>query len=481
MKRFVILLFLTLCAAKAAAALRLPHLVGDGMVLQRNAEASLWGWCSPHSEVTVRTSWSDSAVTARADAEGFWQLFVSTPDGSFEPRSVAVAADGECVELNDILIGEVWVCSGQSNMEMPVRGFWSCPVEGAAEVLFTAAEYPWLRCATLPRVESDLPQEDTETCWRRSTPENAGWFSAVGTFFARRLGRGLGVPVGIIVCAWGGSTVEGWLPKEVVSGFPDCAAREKAEYSFARPWLMYNGMFSPARRFTVRGFLWYQGCSNVGDHATYADRLCLMAELWRERWAGNPGRGGELPFYIVEIAPCTYEWEQEGKAAYLREAQLAASRRIPNSGYVSTADLALPHESRQIHPSRKREVGERLAAMALNKTYGMSWLPCESPVFRSFERCGRGCIRLDLDNARDGLNRIRDVEGFEVAGRDRVFRPAHLRHNWDKLEIFCDEVDEIVAVRYCFRDWYESRLTDVWGLPLVPFRSDDWPDAAVAR
>ncbi|MDE5638094.1 MAG: sialate O-acetylesterase, partial [Alistipes sp.] len=283
LKTFALLLLSTLCPVAVTAALRLPHLVGDGMVLQCNAEASLWGWCSPHSEVRVETSWSDTAVTTHADAEGRWQLFVPTPDASFEARSITIAADGERIVLNDILTGEVWICAGQSNMEMPVRGFWSCPVEGAAEVLFTAAEYPGLRFATLPRTESDEPQEDALTCWRHCTPENAEWFSAVGTFFARRLGRGLNVPVGIIVCAWGGSTVEGWLPKDVAREFPDCAAREKAEYSFARPWLMYNGMFSPARRFTVRGFLWYQGCSNVGDHATYADRQCRMSELWRAR------------------------------------------------------------------------------------------------------------------------------------------------------------------------------------------------------
>lgn len=409
--KFGLAVVCALCVATTTrAGLRLPAIVGDGMVLQQRSEARLWGWADPGAEIGVTTSWNGRTVRAEADATGLWELTVETPEASAVPYDIAVSDGRTTLTLGDVLVGEVWFCSGQSNMEMPLAGFRHQPVAESGDAIARAGCYPAIRMATVPRAMASEPRQEAGGGWERSSSAAAGRFSATAYFFARRVHEVLGVPVGIIHCSWGGSKAEGWMPREIVAEYEDIdlrdtTSRECADY--LRPTVMYNAMLYPLHRYTMRGFLWYQGCSNVGAHATYAARQAAMVAHWRGLW------GAELPFYFVEIAP--YRYGDDDAGAYLREAQHRAAELIPRSGIVSTADLVEPWEADHIHPERKREVGERLAALALNKTYGLNGIACESPRYRAMTLEADGAAVLSFDHAESGF-----ASRGRWAGRTRV-------------------------------------------------------------
>ena len=308
MKRIIIALcMLYLFGGNLSAKVVLPQILSDHAVLQQQTEVKLWGKAVPNTTVNVTPSWNNQTITAQSDNEGRWQVSIQTPAADFTPYSIEFS-DGEITRIQNILIGEVWFCSGQSNMEMPLNGFWNCPIEHANETIATSGEWNAIRMATIPKTGALTPQEHVAGSWKESNPFNAPYFSATAFNFARMLHRVLRVPVGIISCAWGGSRVEGWLPREVVEGFRDVDLKKEIkkpekgkEWDYYTPTVMYNGMLKPLQRYTIRGFLWYQGESNVGKEKTYVERLRIMAELWRKEWGK-----GELPFYLVEIAPYDY-------------------------------------------------------------------------------------------------------------------------------------------------------------------------------
>lgn len=471
MKR-IILLFLSLAAVLSVSAkVSLPEIIGDNMVLQQDATVKLWGWADPQASVTVAPSWGGK-YTTRGDAEGRWSVQIKTHAGSYEPRQITVsgAGKGDRIVLSNVLIGEVWFAGGQSNMEMPLGGFKHCPVTGANDAIAQAASKGMkLRYVKIPHTQAYEPQERVGGRWVECSPATAPAFTAVGYFFAEMLNDALDVPVGIVDCSWGGSRVESWSDQATLSTYADTdLSREgiDAWREWLRPLVMYNAMLHPVADYTVKGFLWYQGESNVERHTDYAQRLADMASLWRSRWGE-----GEIPFFFVEIAP--YRHYPENMGALLREAQYKAQALIPNSSMVSTNDLVVPYEAGNIHPADKRTIGRRLAYCALNRTYGMPSVACEGPQFRSVE-FGGGEARVSFSHADDGFNRLEGIVGFEICGADSVFRPARVRIEGLVAIVLSEEVADPVAVRYGFRNNLPGNLGGLRGLPLVPFRSDDF-------
>lgn len=473
-----ILLGIAVAACANAGALTLPDIVNRNMMLQQNSDAALWGWAKPGSTVKVVTGWNGKEYTSKAAKNGRWDVKVATPAASYDVQTVTITGDGESVTLDNVLVGEVWFASGQSNMEMPLRGFWGAPIEGANKAIAESGKYKHaIRFATVPKTRSEVPLDSVKGEWVECVPENAPDFSAVGYFFARELNNIIDVPVGIINCSWGGSRVEGWLPKEILEQYPD----EKLDIKqldadpsvpeYMLPMVMYNGMLHPLMGYTVRGFLWNQGESNLGHHADYPSRFATMMKHWREKWGQ-----GEIPVYCVEVPPHYYGDEQATLGALLRESQHKAVEIVPNSGIVSTVDLVTPGTSFQIHPSKKLEIGERLAYMAAVRDYGVKGIACDSPEFVSMDVDGNKAT-LHFRNADDGFSPERDMEGFEVAGEDRVFYPAQAKQVYTdrcNVEVTSDKVDKIVAVRYCFKNWSPGNIYGMRELPLVPFRTDNW-------
>ena len=464
-----------LCAASLQAKVRLPHVIGDNMVLQQNTQARLWGWAKPGKTVKVSISWSDITYSAKAGKDGKWLVSVATPAASYTPLSITFD-DGEPTTLHGVLSGEVWVCAGQSNMEMPVRGFGNCPVEGYNQAVTDAVHSKGIHYVKIPSVMSMTPLEDAQCEWRECNPFTVGEASAVGYFFARVMNRTLDVPVGLVMANKGGTRVESWLTREnlqrhTTETLDSLEMVKRFSWDYHRPLLWGNGTFNPILNYTVKGILYYQGCSNVGDPGNqYSERLALLASQWREQFGL-----GEIPFYFVQIAPYYYDDDVNGvSGALLREQQQRAASLIPNSALVCTNDLVYPWETQQIHPCQKQPVGERLAFIALNKSYGMHTIMCESPSFKELTISNDTCY-VRLQNDYDGISRYEDIQGFEVAGADKVFHPAKAYYYWTKgIIITCDEVKKPVAVRYCFRNFQLGNVANQAGLPLFPFRTDNW-------
>lgn len=469
MKKTLLLLVCLAAAWSVAAKIRLPEIIGNDMVLQQNASVKLWGWADPRTNVTVEPSWGGK-YTVKSDADGRWSVQLKTPEGSYVPQQIAITG-GDRVKLENVLIGEVWFAGGQSNMEMPLEGFSDCPIAGGNETIARAGRLCGkLRYVKVPQTAAYTPQQSVGGKWNDCTPVTAPKFTAAGYYFAELLNDVLDVPVGIIDSSWGGSRVESWTNREILETYPDVDLTEQgiqATTDWLRPMVMYNGMVHPLAGYTVRGFLWYQGETNVNQYKEYADRFARMAALWRDRWGQ-----GELPFYFVEIAPFAYD---NGNAAFQREAQCRAQKLIPNSGMISTNDLVEPYEARNIHPKNKQDIGHRLAFMALNRTYGLNGIACEGPQYASVE-ISDGKAFLTFTHAGEGFNRKSDIRGFEICGPDRVFYPAEaaLERGSHRVIVSSEQVAEPVAVRYGFGDFKPGNLANIRELPVVPFRTDDF-------
>ncbi len=465
-------------AIEADAKIKLPEQLGDHCILQQNTSANLWGEAAVNSKVTVKTSWSKEKTVTVAGEDGKWKLAVKTPAGSYAPQSIVISDKDGSVTLSDVLIGEVWLAGGQSNMEMPLMGFHSCPVEGAVSSILSAGEWKnKVREVKIPKTGSPEVEDYVDGRWVETTPATAREFTAVGWYFATALNSSLDVPVGIIACNWGGSAVESWLPEQLVRSYPektipsgqyDPVITEGGWYHHMSNYIMYNAMLAPVSNYTIKGFIWYQGETNAGLYDYYAQRLATMVGVWRELWGQ-----GEIPFYEVELAPWCYGGDGTS-GARIREAQRRAVDIIPNSGIVTTNDLAYGYERDQIHPCQKRQVGERLALLALNRTYGMSSLQCEGPIYKDMQVEGDRVIISFTNTIYDGLSPWHDIKGFELAGEDRVFYPAQAERWDDRVVVRSAQVPAPVAVRYCFRDFQVGNLTGSLGLPAAPFRSDNW-------
>lgn len=479
-KQFFVSLAALVLPLMGQAKVRLPHLVSDGMVLQQQSEARLWGWDQPGKTVRVSVSWSSDVYTVRTARDGKWQVKVKTPRAGYTPLSVTFD-DGEKTTINGLLSGEVWVCAGQSNMEFPVRGFGNCPLKDYNEVVSTASDVRGIHFVKIPSVMRSEPQDDADCQWKTVDVNTVEDCSAVGYFFARKVSSVANVPVGLILANKGGSRVESWLDADNLKKYTqeelDSGKMvKKFPYDYLRPLLWGNGTFHPILNYTVKGILYYQGCSNVGAPGNeYSDRLKLLVEQWRRDFGE-----GEIPFYFVQIAPYIYGDGADGiSGALLREQQERAASIIPNSALVCTNDLVYPWERNQIHPCQKQPVGERLAFLALNRNYGFKSIKCESPVYKSMFVEGDTCY-VSIDKTYGGISRYDDIEGFEVAGADKIFHRAVAGHFWvagqdrrnETIFVTSPEVKQPKYVRYCFRNFELGNLKNCANLPLMPFRTD---------
>lgn len=370
-------------------------------------------------------------------------------------------------------------------MEMPVKGFWMCPVEDYNNVVIDAKRHAGVRSVKIPSVMSATPLDDAQCEWRVCSPNTVGDFSATGYFFARKMHEALGIPIGLIEANKGGTRAESWLTKENLEKYTNDPTdsveicKKWAENDYHRSLLWGNGTFNPILNYTVKGILYYQGCSNVGDPGDqYSERLKLLVDQWRAQFGL-----GEIPFYFVQIAPWAYDDGDVNaiSGALLREQQVKAAGLIPNSSLVCTNDLVYPYEFSQIHPTQKRQVGERLAFTALARDYGFEGLMYESPTYKDMLVKGDE-VYIHLDHNYHTDAPFEDLQGFEVAGEDKVFYPAKAQHFWqpgggywdEAIKISSPQVKKPVAVRYCFKNFQIGNVKNAGNQPLFPFRTDRW-------
>lgn len=473
------------------AALELRQPCASGMVLQQNTDATLWGHADAGAEVTVTPSWSGRKYSVKADENGVWRTKVATPAASYTAYTIKVKSGKESLVLEDVLIGEVWFAGGQSNMEMPVRGFHNCPVEGYMDAVCQAPVHDRIRMYTERRRQSYTPEPDPQGEWAKADCNTVPNMSATAYFFARELNRMLDVPVGIICCAYGGTRVESWLPEATVASYgTEDLSHEAIEAMthWERPFKMYNSMIYPIQGWTVKGFIWYQGCSNVGRHQTFVPRMEELIRLFRSHFGDE---GSALPFYMCEIAPYQYgSADQIGVSPLLRAAQHQVAAETDNCEIIVTNDLVYPYEFRNIHPCRKQPVGERLARMALGRDYGFGSIyngyPHAVRVYRDHNQ--PKLLFVEFDNCPEGIGRLDGIETLEVTNGDGTWHArTSCSFNVGKKLMTIDVSDLIAvtctgncancvnakgetwAVRYGWGDFRPGNLFNNQGLPFVPF------------
>lgn len=444
------------------------------MVLQQRSEVMLRGRAAGES-VTVSVSWADEIRTAEVRG-GAWSLTLPTPAGSCEPQTLTLRdADSE-VTLRNLLIGEVWICAGQSNMEMTLRGFSGQPVAGALHAALEAPGYRnRVRMLRVPRKESERPAGNFRGRWELPTPEAALATSAVAWHFARTLADATGVPVGIVTASRSSSKIEAWMPQQLLAeafGYDVAAINaDPAIRGIAKCGLLYNGMLAPLFGFRARGFLWYQGESNRDDPARYEQLLQAMVADWRTRWGDA---ANDMPFLCVQIAPYAYADADKEEVPRLVGAQLRAMDRIPRSAMVATTDLG---DRDCIHPADKRSVGERAAVEALRLAYGSDISDASGMRVRNVEYSGGGVL-VAFDNASYGLRPTAEpVVGFELADEAGVFHPADARveKGQPAVAVSSPQVPRPTAVRYAYRNYMPCNLHNTLGYPAYPFSSDRRP------
>ncbi len=475
MKRLFSVLLLSVAAltySEAEAKVTLPSIFANNMVLQQQSNVAIWGKATPRKSVKIKASWSDESITIKADKDGRWSGEIKTPAASNDSYTITLD-DGETTTLSDVLVGEVWLCSGQSNMEMPVRGFNNQPVEDASEIIMGAKASTPIRICRVKLAVSYKPEEDCTATWYQNNPKDVAYTSATAYTFARALQERLEIPVGIVVSTWGGTPIEGWMKREAFAKYPHIdlshLASEEAAKSVARPQgepvMLYNAMINPLIPFTFKGMLWYQGESNRNNPKEYARLMPDFVEMIR-----NDFKNEELPFYFVQIAPFVYDGNDEISSALLREAQLKSAAEIDNSGMVVTLDIG---EAECIHPTRKNEVGVRLAHLALTNDYGIEGINPNSPTLSKMEIDGN---KAKLTFSAKVSPQERQLSGFTIAGEDRKFYTAEARveKGTGLLIIESKSVTKPVAVRYAFTNVPQASLFSDFNLPVSSFRTDNW-------
>ncbi len=489
--------------ATAHAEVSVPAIFGDHMVLQRDQRNAIWGWADEGEVVTV--SIASQRHTARTRSDGRWKVWLDPlPVGG--PHTLELKGKN-ALEFEDVLVGEVWLCSGQSNMQ------WAVNSANDPDLERLAANYAKIRIITVPQVGTQEPQSNFKGAWQACSPDTVGSFSAVGYFFGRQLHQTLDVPIGLIDNAWGGSSAEAWVPRPLLEADTRYDALmerwEKTEATYNheertaqyktqlkawqanktgprpraprnplvgqhRPGNLYNGVLNPVIGYGIRGTIWYQGESNASRAYQYRELFPLMIETWRSEW-----NQGDFPFYWVQLADFRDEAPEPGDSdwAELREAQTLTLDRLPNTGQAVITDLG---ESHDIHPKNKQDVAKRLARLALANDYGID-LVSQSPRYASMTQDGNK-ITLQFKDVGDGMDTfdIRTPIGFTIAGTDQKFVPATARIiAKDQIEVWSENIDAPVAVRYAWADNPVANVQNKEGLPLTPFRTDNWPGITI--
>lgn len=484
------LILCTLCAilslpALATESLRVAKIFSDHMVLQQQSSAPIWGWAAPESKIVVKSSWDSRTYTTRSDSQGAWKVAVETPSHG-GPYSLKISSGREQIELKDILIGEVWVCSGQSNMEMPISGFlqYSQPVEESLETCLAAENYgDRIRIFGVPRnPATEAPKEDLPSGeWRRADFASCASCSAIAYFFAQYVNDFTHIPVGVIYSAWEGTAISVWMPRDChAEALKGLVSEQEYEYRTGqikphkgRPrtaGTLFNGMINPIKGYAARGFLWYQGCTNKNDNTFYDKLQAAMVERWRKEWGDNEGK---MPFYYVLIAPFLRNGAENGfSRGYFVENQAKAAKGVPNSAYACTEGLG---GGACIHPAKKKQVSRQLALLALDNIYSVKSIDSGvAEVVKTTLKENKYIVEFT-----EGKHLMvppgEKVMGFEIAGEDRVFYPAKAKIWNNTATVYIpEEVATPHSLRYSFRDNPVSNIHTHLGFPVAPFRTDDW-------
>jgi sialate O-acetylesterase len=503
-------------AALLPAQVRLPSVIGDHMVVQQDKPVAVWGWAGKAEAVTVLFNGQEKRVVAEAD--GTWRVVFDPLKAGDSPLTMTVRGSKSVeIAVKDILVGEVWLCSGQSNMEMSMSWL-RYPAPDALQ-----ADHPSMRLFFVPKRTSDRPKDDVTAKWEPCSPDTVRTFSSVAYYFGLELHKRLGVPVGLIESAWGGTDIEPWTPPvgfvavpEVkplleahaarYAGFRDELAkalpawetwvRESRKALLAKaplpaepeqgfpdnpydspqaPTTLYNGMIHALTPFAIRGAIWYQGENNRNDGLFYEAKMDALIQGWRLAW-----KMGDFPFYYVQLAPYNYGYNRETPTGdvpdFLRlpliwEAQRNALR-IPNTGMAVITDIT---DLNDIHPTNKEDVGYRLSLWARARTYGEKTLVYSGPLYRSMAVDGN-LIRLSFDHVGSGLvsNDSQPLKWFEIAGEDRTFYKAEAEVAGDTVVVWSPRVPAPKAVRFGWHQLAVPNLANKEGLPASPFRTDKW-------
>ena len=464
----VIIVCLLFISINVMAEVKLPDIFGDNMVLQQQSEVAVWGWAKPGSMVSVTSSWDNKINKTRAGDNGKWKLKIGTPAAG-GPYALIIS-DVKPLQIKNIPIGEVWLCSGQSNMTMPVKGFPNNPVKGSNEEIVNAKNTK-IRLFDVGRSSITEPLDELKGSWKEISPETVANFSATAWFFGKMLQERIDVPVGLITTSWGGSNIEAWMSKDALQSFVDIKIPQKGDsirIPNQTPTTLYNGMIHPIVGYNIRGCIWYQGESNRSRPQQYPALMEAMVKNWRSLWGI-----GDFPFYYLQIAPFKYlpNGAKGVSSAFLREAQMKAHKIIPNSAMGILMDVG---EANTIHPSDKKSAGTRLAYLALNRTYGVKGFAESGPMFKAIKIIG-DMIQVTFDHADNGLTSwSKELKEFEIAGTNKQFYPAKASINAEGVVVSNQNVKEPVAVRYAFKDFVIGDLFNTAGLPASSFRSDNW-------
>ena len=469
MSRFPSFLIAALCClfcGPLLAETKVPSIIGSHMVLQREKVTPVWGWDNAGQKVTV--TFNGQSATTTTDSSGRWQVNLK-PMKAGGPLSMSIEGSSR-IQLENILVGEVWLCSGQSNME------WTVKISNNPKEEIAAANYPKIRHIKIPHRPSDKPESNVPSQgWKVCSPKTAGDFTAVGYYFGRQLHKELNVPIGLIGSNWGGTRIEPWTPPEGFKKVPalkashadkldSFPAKNGNRINHQSPLALYNGMIHPLLPFSIKGAIWYQGESNNGEGMLYHEKMKALIHGWREVW-NTP----DLPFYFVQLAPFKY-----GNAAalpFIWEAQ-EKTLSVPHTGMAVTTDIS---NIRDIHPRNKQDVGRRLALWALKHDYGRSELVCSGPTLESMKIEGNQA-RLSFGNIGKGLT-TRDGKApshFTIAGEDRKFVEAKARIDGNQVVVTAEGVSKPVAVRFGWDQLAEPNFGNREGLPASPFRTDSW-------
>lgn len=503
--RFTAVIFA--CTLTVRAEIKLPAIISDHMVLQQKQTNPIWGWDTPGTRVTV--TFAGQTKSAEAAADGKWTVKLDPVPVNAQPQTIKIAGTNT-VEIQDVLVGEVWMCSGQSNMGFTLNQDWNGDLEAAASKL------PNLRLIKVPQVGTQEAQNDFKGQWKASAAESASSFSAVGFLFGRYLHEILGVPVGLIDNSWGGSAAEAWVRREslekdprfkllmentkqrealfqtekaktdheaAVAKWKIAAEKAKAEGKAvprppqspqqwlggnARPGNIFNGVMFPTLGYGIKGVVWYQGESNAGRAYEYLDLFPFMIEQWRKEW-----KQGDFSFYWVQLADYLPEKPTPGDSTWaeLREAQ-TKTMKLPNTGQAVITDLG---EAKDIHPKNKHDVAARLVRWALVKDYGLKF-PYRSPEFKSLEITGnKAVVTLDYFGSNLRPFDVAEAIGFAVCGEDKVWHWAKGKIlPGDRIEVTSEKVEKPIAVRYAWADNPVCNLFSKDGLPVTPFRTDSF-------
>jgi len=465
----VLIVCLAFSSGIAFSQVRLPPVINNNMVLQQQSKVALWGDATANTEVTISTSWNNKQYKTSSNPLGKWKVAVSTGKAG-GPYEISFREGNEKLTLSNVMLGEVWVCSGQSNMEITFKGF-GVTTQPIFNQPGSEANNPNIRLFTVERTTAIHPKEEVKGIWKECSTAAATNFSAVAYQFGKMLWDSLRVPVGLIATSWGGARIEQWMSESTLAAFPEIKMSpgiDTMKVLDREPAVLYNGMLAPLSNYGIRGFLWYQAESNRDQPILYAKLLPAMVAEWRKDWNNK-----HLPFYYVQIAPFPYPKDKNPFYGVLtREAQFRALKNIPRSGMAVILDAG---SELKIHPPDKTTVSRRLACLALAKTYGRKDIACESPSYRSIKITGDKAI-ISFDHADGGLKSPpAGLANFEIAGSDKIFYPAKATIvEGGKVEVENATVRSPVAVRYAFKNWVTGDLYNAAGFPSSSFRTDNW-------